>query len=208
MKYDEVISIGGSCDCKAIINTFNLSKNNFPLDWLLVNDSNLLLKAIDNDFKFLFDNVETIPKYASDSKKYNIRDVMYKLSSIHDVSHNGEKILDIEKIKLTSDYKIFIEKIKRRIHRWKTIIYDESKRVLILRIDVHKIIKPEILNEIFNVLKMKNKNIIFHYLYNKNLTNYLSKIDNNILKIPITKIKWGMWNTDEYYLDYINKYHS
>jgi len=208
-QYDEVISTGASCDCRAMIREFNLSENYYPLDWLAVYDNDKLIEIIENDLKNLFSDVSLDDLKNIDGKNFCVYDKINKVSSIHDVNHNGNLHLAIEQIKNTPEYVEFKDKMTRRTKRWTEILSDEKKRILFIRMELFSISTNNFINNLYSVLKRKHQNMEFHYVYNKTKQKDADLItNNNIVKIPVSMCKFGECQKDMAYLNYIRTHHN
>lgn len=208
-KYDEVISIGASCDCRAMIREFNLSEKYYPLDWLAVYDNDEFLDLIENDLKDLFSDVSLDDLKNIDGKNFCIYDKINKVSSIHDVYHNDNLHLSIDQIKNTPEYIEFKDKMIRRTKRWIETLSDGNKNILFIRMELFVISTNEFINNLYSVLKRKHKNMDLHYIYNNTKQEDVDLIINdNIVKVPVNMCGFGECHKDTAYLNYIKTHHN
>jgi len=204
MKFNDVISVGHSCNCKKMINDYNLSTNSYPTDRLEILDIKDHIRCISNNFEGIFDDV-TILEENSRPDKYKIIDNTYNIISIHDVKkiHNTA-LVDVVK---TKEYIDFKEKMKRRSNRWNTSIYKDS--ICFIRMESFVPSLSIHINTLFELLKSKNNNIKFHYLRSNNFTDVSKELLSEITYVQIPhNIQWNDYTTTPQIIDYISKYHT
>ena len=183
MHYDTFINLGACCTNRTIMNNYKLCNSRYPFDWLYM-DIDSMIKAIDTDLRYFFKWNEISNLYP-DENSYHIVDKFYGFASVHDL-HKKDIICDISDIKTTNNYKIFLNKMRRRKYRWiKTVINKQDNKICFIRGDYYKISYR--INELYRLLLKKHKKMDFIYLYNSKFHNDVTnqKLDNNIIKFPI-----------------------
>ena len=186
------ISLGNSCWPAIGMRTYSLRNAAFPFDWLISENTHLLIKCLDKKFKYFSDKqyIEKIKQYPG-----SIKNIKYDFNFIHDwIPH--EKLTPINCLqKYNLQLALIKNKYSRRIARFNSIKLFPGKVFFLRCSNPHNhTMETNIAKELYNALKRYFPGLNFTLILILHSTHPV-KID-NIKGIKQYIIKGSEFQTD------------
>ncbi|MGZ9586209.1 DUF1796 family putative cysteine peptidase [Paenibacillus marinisediminis] len=179
--YENILSIGSSCQTAYQLKENQLRKFSGPIDWFVMNDLSKLNLLLENKFVDFMSMNNITDEGIHDEHHRRIRDVKYDCLSVHDFSSETPWV---------EQYSQFKEMVSRRILRFYNVI-EESNSLLFVRTQAYERAEIIRLCENLNKLHHNYKLLIVNYTVEQNVIDVNCDIENVVMvQIPSPEGRW------------------